>query len=588
MSILKLASLVVTANAYEESKILAVVPSNGSGDLDFVRASTKSRVNSDGFIEDLPYNLLRYSEDFSSVVWDKGNGASIVSNQAISPTGTLTADKYVTSGLADPIISQVVNNTIATKTFTFSVWIWGDTNIAGISNLYMYGDGTEQVKALSFNVNTTPTKYVLTGTFNASAVSTRLIARIDIPNNSSNGTYFYVWGAQLVQGSLEKPYFPTTDRLNVPSIDYTGGGCPSILLEPQRTNLLTYSGNFENNVYAKDNCTVINTTITSPFNAQVSSKIIEDSSLLQHRVSRQFFTTIGNKYTFSFYIKEEERRYGYVRMNRGSGNDNLVAFDIRTQSITFLTPTIDYKILKFNNGWIRVSVTFAADKSAHTLYLGISSIAVTTNDNPSYQGNGVSGFYIDGFQLEEASYSTSYIPTQASAVTRITDTFRKNNIFTNNFITSLGGTWFVEFKNNIPLFRDGAGTGLNLSANGGYSPGLLFKQSNNNSLIRLSALDDNSIESTVYVTTQTTSKVIIKWNGFNLNVFENGIKVVSNYPFTQTLLNVLDCSGLTTTINLSSLALFPTPLSDEECILLSSTSYNTYQEMATALNYINQ
>ena len=38
---------------------------------------------------------------------------------------------------------------------------------------------------------------------------------------------------------------------NVPSIDYTGGGCPSILVEPQRTNLLTYSEQFNNSIWSK-------------------------------------------------------------------------------------------------------------------------------------------------------------------------------------------------------------------------------------------------------------------------------------------------------------------------------------------------
>ena len=39
-------------------------------------------------------------------------------------------------------------------------------------------------------------------------------------------------------------------RDNVPRIDYTGGGCPHILAEPQRTNLVTdsesYTGYFNN------------------------------------------------------------------------------------------------------------------------------------------------------------------------------------------------------------------------------------------------------------------------------------------------------------------------------------------------------
>jgi hypothetical protein len=51
-------------------------------------------------------------------------------------------------------------------------------------------------------------------------------------------TDILIWGAQLVEGSSALTYQKTVDRLDIPRIDYTGGGCPSILLEPQRTNLV--------------------------------------------------------------------------------------------------------------------------------------------------------------------------------------------------------------------------------------------------------------------------------------------------------------------------------------------------------------
>jgi hypothetical protein len=59
--------------------------------------------------------------------------------------------------------------------------------------------------------------------------------QIRVETNSLGGVY--LWGAQLVEGSSALTYQKTVDRLDIPRIDYTGGGCPSILLEPQRTNL---------------------------------------------------------------------------------------------------------------------------------------------------------------------------------------------------------------------------------------------------------------------------------------------------------------------------------------------------------------
>jgi hypothetical protein len=48
----------------------------------------------------------------------------------------------------------------------------------------------------------------------------------------------FIWGAQLVEGSSAQTYFPTTDRLNVPRLDYSFSSCPMAIMETQRTNLV--------------------------------------------------------------------------------------------------------------------------------------------------------------------------------------------------------------------------------------------------------------------------------------------------------------------------------------------------------------
>jgi hypothetical protein len=59
MSLLDTASLLLTPNAYKEGKLYSVIPSDGSGDFTFTRATTATRVNSDGLVELVPYNLLQ-------------------------------------------------------------------------------------------------------------------------------------------------------------------------------------------------------------------------------------------------------------------------------------------------------------------------------------------------------------------------------------------------------------------------------------------------------------------------------------------------------------------------------------------------
>ena len=67
MSLLDTASLIVTPNGYKEGKLYSVIPSDGSGDLSVTRATTATRVNSQGLVELVPYNLINYSEQFDNV-----------------------------------------------------------------------------------------------------------------------------------------------------------------------------------------------------------------------------------------------------------------------------------------------------------------------------------------------------------------------------------------------------------------------------------------------------------------------------------------------------------------------------------------
>ena len=94
--LLSSASFLVTPNAVEENKLFAIVPSSGAGDLVVTRATTATRVNSAGLIEQVPYNLLTWSQDFSSN-WTL-NQATKTSGQTDPFGGTKAIKlKYTTS-----------------------------------------------------------------------------------------------------------------------------------------------------------------------------------------------------------------------------------------------------------------------------------------------------------------------------------------------------------------------------------------------------------------------------------------------------------------------------------------------------------
>jgi hypothetical protein len=154
-------------------------------------------------------------------------------------------------------------------------------------------------------------------------------------------------------------------------------------------------------------------------------------------------------------------------------------------------------------------------------------------------------------------------------VTRNADVISRGNIFTNGLITASGGTWFVDLRNNLARTRDaqtffGVGDTSVLTTNsivlipsvtaGRY---LIFK-----------AVGGSF--TSLYTTLTDTAKIAIRWNGTNANVFVNGVKVVTNTAFTTTNMQFLNNTGAGNPININSMALFPTALTDTQCIALTT------------------
>ena len=205
MSLLDKASLIVTPNAYKESKLYSVIPSNGDGDMTVVRATSATRVNKDGLIETVSVlgSELVVNGDFATDSdWVKQTGWSISGGNAIA-VNVPNTQRLQSNG-----VSSVIG-----KTYKYS---FEASNISGFYTVYIYG-----LTVLS-SINT---EGLIEGTFVAT---------------STNGA-FYISGATLsglTTGKFDNVSVKEVITSNIPRIDYTGGGCPSILVEPQRTNLV--------------------------------------------------------------------------------------------------------------------------------------------------------------------------------------------------------------------------------------------------------------------------------------------------------------------------------------------------------------
>jgi hypothetical protein len=173
-------------------------------------------------------------------------------------------------------------------------------------------------------------------------------------------------------------------------------------------------------------------------------------------------------------------------------------------------------------------------------------------------------------QLEVGSYATTFILTPTSSTaTRLADTFTRNNIYTNNLISSSGGTWFVDLKNNFSVTNTSTDRGIFISdVSTGIGNALSVRRLNAGRLQITKVVGGST--SLLYTTTTDTVKIAIRWNGTIADVFVNGVKQVSASAFTTTLMENLGTrSGEETYQFITQMALWNTPLSDSQCVELT-------------------
>ena len=206
---------------------------------------------------------------------------------------------------------------------------------------------------------------------------------------------------------------------NVPRIDYTGGGCPHILAEPQRTNKLTYSEDFSQ--WNKS------TSITVEINNAISPSGDVNASLVTTASSNRFiYLSASSPANSTFSI--------YAKWKNGSGG-----IDLSTDGGS------NYTSVSVTNDWLRVSVT--PSTSAFQCVLRVPT--------------GGSELYLWGAQLE-AGYATSYIPTSGSTVTRNQDQFTRDGI--GSLIGQTEGTFFIELSKPVLNFSTQSLISLNNAA----------------------------------------------------------------------------------------------------------------------------
>ena len=199
----------------------------------------------------------------------------------------------------------------------------------------------------------------------------------------------------------------------------TTGESLGLLVEEQRTNLLLRSEEFDNASWTQNNITVSANNTTAPNGLTTAEKIAETSANNEHNALQAVTVASNTSYTLTCYAKKGERNILALSPTAPGVSNYYTWFNLDTGTIGTSASGNTATITSVGNGWYRCSIsrTTGASQTTINVKLGISNADSTS----SYTGDGTSGIYLWGAQLEAGSFPTSYIPTTSATVTRSAD-----------------------------------------------------------------------------------------------------------------------------------------------------------------------
>ena len=447
--------------------------------LTYTSPSPKMVYGDDGVLRYAPHNLLTQSYNVSNAVWTK-TAVVVTSGQADSLGGTSAflctesdsgailrraSTTTVSSGMLHTVSFELKNSnfdwvrvivgTDTTLTNSHRVWVNVATGAIGTNAIVGTGYGyvSAYVSAATGGfyrvtvVVTAPTTTMCVAV--VSAASDGSTARANVGGGAGIGSAYITGNFDVTLGASAAPIIPTTTAavyslpIDHDPITFDPLG---VLIEGQRTNLLTYSEQFDNAAWTVSSAVSVNNT-TAP-DGTTTADLISRSGISYAVYNTAYVVVTANTtYTFSFWAKFGTAVGLTIAAYDGS-NSAFISTDI--------TPTT----VPSDNGWTRCIATF-------TTPTGCTLLRVYPDRNTANTGT----FWLWGAQLEAGAFPTSYIPTVASQVTRAAD---QVSILTSAFAyNAAAGTVAVDVTlgqggGGLALFDDGT---ANNQISTGAAPG---------------------------------------------------------------------------------------------------------------------
>jgi len=405
-------------------------------------------------------NLVLRSQEFDAY-WAK-DAITVTANTTVAPDGTTTAD---TIAFSDTVgLTRIYQNFTANGlALTFSVfvkyidkqWIAFRLVDSGGTGRYVWFDiqngvvGTTQAGITASIVASANGFYRCIATIATTIIGNNAVINgVDGDGSTSNvgqtGS-IAAWGAQLEQRDTVTAYTPTTTQRitnyvptlltapsNVARFDHNPvtGESLGLLVEEQRTNLFLQSETFGSS-WSKTRCSITANTVVAPDGTLTGDKLVEDTTAINSHVAGQVGGITGVVSALSVYAKAAERQF--ITILHGG----ISIFDLSNGVVSFVGAGNTPSITDVGDGWYRCTVVGTAPS---TSYIGTA----LTGTSYLYTGDGYSGVYIWGAQLEAGAFPTSYIKTVASQVTRAADSASMTGTNFSDWYRADEGSVFVE------------------------------------------------------------------------------------------------------------------------------------------------
>ena len=448
-------SLFMIPSAVSLGKVHSVFPNSTDADFDFNRDSDATRVNSEGLIERVGY----YGSELIT------NGSfDTDTNWVKAPSGvTISGGSANFNSASDTYVYQDILTASKTYRIIFSAIINSGSFYIGengaATNIYTAGTYTNEVAY--FTVSS----------------SARFIIR-----KTGAGTL----DATIHNVSVKEV---TGDRARL-NYEIEGGLVntkPSLLLEPQSTNLIKYSNDYTQSEWNKISGATVDANVAISPDGTLNASRLNFNTVVGSRMEDQIASASSGNYSFAVYLKADEPKT--VGIRTGFAGTATVNVNVTTE-------------------WQRFSITQNNPTNPANGYAQIRSIDAS--------GGSV---YVWGAQIEQLSYSTSLIPTNGSTQTRAAETC--NGAGTSSILPSEEGILYAEIA---ALADDNTYRILSIS-DGTTNERVYMQYTNVSNKVAVVVKDGGVTQANmVYVLSDRTnfSKVAIKWKANDFALWVDG------------------------------------------------------------------